>query len=68
MDKLKNCPWCKHPPMIYHYIADEYMGVIDNPDIWSVKCINYDCLVNPQTDGMPTRSMAIEAWNERSGE
>lgn len=58
MDELKPCPFCGKTPKIKSAILGGYY----------VMCFNKYCETMVTTASMPTRELAIKAWNRRDGE
>ena len=57
MAELKHCPFCGKTPKIKFAT---WVG-------YSVMCVNEDCGVMVTTASMPTKELAIKAWNRRDG-
>jgi hypothetical protein len=58
--KLKPCPFCGHTPNILITKCKA-----NNFSSYKVKCLEFDCRVNPATTNCMTETQAKNIWNKR---
>lgn len=60
-EKLKTCPFCRGNPTIYHICNEND----NNYELWSVRCENVWCDIQPKTKEYGCKELAIKVWNDQ---
>lgn len=57
---VKNCPFCGEKGEVR-----SWLDLIRQETTYIVRCINFNCKIQPATYDCKTRAAAVRAWNKR---